>query len=244
MSYSMGDMFSKLFVCFFAITLFSLLLVNASALECGNETIKSVDCNIMVIASPDTTSCDMNTFKPNGDINTTNFALINPQNRVFYRPFKEAITGEWLFSITCNGNAPAFTGGSIKVVDANIASYVDTLESGQTTITGNQATLQTLIYDVNADIDAELNDINATVRDANRFAFDANRFSWDANRHIQTDINVGIYTGGTATVDVNAVADAVWTYTGVMNQNVLDRIANAVWGITTTVQRFVNGIIG
>ena len=55
-----------------------------SAVVCDNEAISGQDCNIMVIGSPDTINCDINTFSPDGQYLLTNHVDVRAESFVLW----------------------------------------------------------------------------------------------------------------------------------------------------------------
>jgi len=209
----------------FLIALFVLLMAAYSfALECGSETIPSRDCNVTVVAPATTTACDLNLFHPSGipkELNTVMTAT--PYNSWFYQ-FNDSNRGDYLFHISCtDGSARAFAGGVFSIVDSNVASYVDTLEAGQVTITGNQAALST-----------DLDDINTTVRDANKLIGDVNVIVGGIDSNVNVDLNIDLYSASGLT------AAAVWANP---TRTLTDYNQNALYTLAIDTNKMLGSII-
>lgn len=157
-----------------------------SGLECVNQTPRTFDCNVYVTGTSDTTSCDFTLYESTNDLNGR-YALTEFKTKIFFYQFATPFNGLYYGNVECDGDTNDTIGVSFQVSDSNLESYVDTLEAGQVTITGNQATLQQNIIDVNL------------------LAKDANRYGYDINRRIKTDLNVDLYTS-------SLTAASVWAY--------------------------------
>jgi len=181
----------------------------AYAIECNNQTVAQSDCNIIVAGTSDTSFCDLTLYNPTNDLNGR-FAMKEFNAKLFFYQYVTPFAGFYYGVIECAGDTNDSIGISFTVVDSNIESYVDSLESGQTTITGNQSVIQTDLDDLNGtilDINKTTSDTNSVLDEFWNKLVDVNRYGYDVNTKITVDLNVDLYSA-TATID----ASDVWTY--------------------------------
>jgi len=241
--------------------IFLLIVVGtAYATDCQREQGIDVgsDCNIFVAVSSDVTSVDLNVWDVNGIAILSNASMFSCSSGVFYTHEFSAHgnPSEFFFRVVAVGDNTKIGAGSFYSVDLNLDSritdanatvqnswtdinggigtllgYTDTLESGQTTITGNQSTMQTYLTDINTvtydtngnvniDLNIDLYDVGAktwgysprTLTDNNQdltftYLGDINLVVWDINKNINTDLNSDLYNAGGG-----ATAAQIWGY--------------------------------